>query len=138
MGTLTKAQRSSILERLEHNPKYAIAISFAATFPQKNALEFASLFKEAGWKVTGPFPSEKGGTKSFQIGVPDLHCPCPGARLLVDVFVSVGLLATLVWAPEAAHPTQSSGCCLLLNWVETNQGHKGHSNSSETPSMYDI
>jgi hypothetical protein len=37
-GTLTKAQRSGILERLEHNPKHAIAISFAATFPHKKCI----------------------------------------------------------------------------------------------------
>lgn len=138
MRGLTKAQRVGLLERLKRNHKYGVVVSFAATFPEKQALEFSSVFQEAGWGVTGPFVSEKCSGRGLQICVPDLHCPCASGHLLIDVFVSVGLDATLVQDPEVAHPTQSADCRLLLNSLETNQAYKGPSDSSKTPWMYDI
>lgn len=114
MSALTKAQRTDLVERLRHNNKYAVVVSYAGTFPEKEALEFASVLQEAGWTVSGPFVNEDTCAEGFRIGVSDPRLPCPSARLLMDVLVSVGLNASLVKAAQPL-PAFSGSCCLLLN-----------------------
>jgi hypothetical protein len=113
MRALTNAQRAGMLERLKHNHKYDIVVSYAGTFPKKKALKFAAVFQEAGWKVSGPFLSEDICTEGLGIAVPDTHSPCPSAHLLIDVLVSVGIDARVVSTAEHL-PSDSNGCSLLL------------------------
>ena len=114
MCALSKAQRAGILERLKHNHKYAVVVSCAKAFPQRAALEFASVLQEAGWTVSGPLVNEKICMEGVQIGVPDLRSPCPSAHLLLDVLVSVGMDVTFVRAAEALPSVFFEGCSLLL------------------------
>lgn len=84
MRGLTKAQRAGILGRLRHNHKYAVVVSYAGTFPEKEALKFASVLRVAGWTVLGPFVDENTCAEGLRIGVRDPHSPCPSAHLLVE------------------------------------------------------
>jgi len=110
---LTKAQRAGILERLKHNYKYAVVVSCGKAFPQKDALEFASVLREAGWTVSGPHVDES-CAEGLEIGVRDLRSPCPSAHLLLDVLVSVAMNARLVTAPGPLPSVFLEGCSLLL------------------------
>jgi hypothetical protein len=115
MRGVTKAQRAGILERLQHNRKYLVVISYAGKSIEQDAAEFAGLLQQAGWTVFGPYANENICTPGLQIGVRDIHSPCPSAHLLVDVLVSVGMDARLVKAPET--PPSAffiDGCSLLL------------------------
>jgi len=113
MRILTKAQRAGIVERLKHNHKYAVVVSCGKAFPQKDALEFASVLREAGWTVSGLYVNES-SAEGLQIGVRDLRSPCPSAHLLLDVLVSVGLNARLVTTPVPLPSAFFEGCSLLL------------------------
>jgi hypothetical protein len=113
MRALKTAQRDGILERLRHNHKYSVVVSYSEKQKTK-ATEFAGLLQDAGWTVLGPFVNENICTPGLQIGVPDLHSPCASAHLLVDVLVSVGMDVRLVRAGETLPSTSFGGCYLLF------------------------
>ena len=98
MRVISKAQRAGILERLKHNKKYLAVVLCTGKRVEKEALEFVSVLQEAGWTVSGPDTDATVAAEGLQIGVRDLYSPCPSARLLLDVLVSVGLNASLVKA----------------------------------------
>jgi hypothetical protein len=81
-------------------------ITNAMKYPEKEAVAFVGLLEEAGWTVSGSFVNENIAAEGLQIGVQNLQSPCPSARLLMDVLVSVGLSVNLVRAPESL--------CLLM------------------------
>lgn len=112
MGALTKTQRIGIFERLKHNNKYAVVVSYAGTVPEKEALEFASVLEEAGWIVSAPHVNENICAEGVEIGVRDLASPCPSAHLLLDVLASAGLNARLVKTAEPLPSGFSGSCCL--------------------------
>lgn len=114
MGALTKAQQIGILERLRHNQKYSAVVSYQGKYTEKEALEFASLLKEAGWMVSGPHLNESISADGLEIGVRYPDSPCPSAHLLLDVLVSAGLNARLVKTAEPLPSAFSSSCCLQL------------------------
>lgn len=114
MRVLTKAQRAGILERLKHNNKYEVLVSYAESFSEKKALEFTSVLQEAGWIVSGPFANENVCPEGIRIGVREPHSPCPSARLLVDTLVAVGINAIVVKAEGSLCPSTFSSCCLQV------------------------
>ena len=114
MRALTKVQRAWILERLMHNHKYAVVVLYAGTFPEKEALKFALVFRVAGWTVLGPFVDENICAEGLRIGVRDPHSPCPSAHLLVDVLVSAGMNVRIVKAVETLPSAFFDGCSVLL------------------------
>ncbi len=116
MSAFTNKQRTGILERLKHNHKYAVVIFYAnASFPEKEALDFASVLDEGGWTVLGPFPSDSNTLEGIRIGVRDPRSPGPSAHLLLDVLVSVSINVSLATAPGGLPATPFEGCCLLLS-----------------------
>ena len=120
MGALNEAQRAGIVERLEHNRKCSALVLYTAHTDQQKASEFASVLREAGWTVSESEITEAIPSEGLHIGVPDLDCTCPGARLLLDVFVSVGLDARFVKAPYILASSSPNNCCLLIGHsVET-------------------
>ena len=120
MRALTKAQRTSILERLRHNQKYAAVVSYQGKNSEKEAEEFASVLKEAGWTVSGPHVNENICAEGVEIGVRDPTSPCPSAHLLLDVLVSAGLNARLVKTTEPLPSASPSSCCLQLGRLGSN------------------
>jgi len=117
MGTLSKAQRIGILERLKHNQKYSAVVAYQGKHTEKEALEFVSVLKEAGWVVSGPHANENICADGVEIGVREPAWPCPSAHLLLDVLVSVGLDARLVKTAEPLPSAFSSSCCLQVGRV---------------------
>jgi hypothetical protein len=114
MPALTKAQRAGIVERLKYNRKYSAVILYAGNSVELEAAEFASVLQEAGWSISGVSVNERVPAEGLRIGVHDLASPCPSARLLLDVLVSVGLDDGLVRTAEAPYSTLSSDCCVLV------------------------
>jgi hypothetical protein len=113
MRALKTAQRDGILERLRHNHRYSVVVSYSEKQKRK-ATEFVGLLQDAGWTVLGPFVNENICTPDLQIGIRDPHSPCPSAHLLVDVLVSVGMDVRLVRAAETLPSTSFDGCSLLF------------------------
>lgn len=114
MRTLTQAQRTGILERLRHNHKYSVVVSYQAKSSEEEATEFASILEEAGWTVSGPHLSENTAMEELEIGVRDPACPCPSAHLLLDVLVSAGLNTRFVKTTAPISSASFDSCCLQL------------------------
>jgi hypothetical protein len=116
MNSLKEAQRAGIMTRLKQNKKYSVIVFYSGDRMENVAYarDFASVLKEAGWRVSGPESNERLFAEGLHIGVKDPRDPCPSASLLVDTLTAVGIDARAAPAGDFLSPGSPINCCLLL------------------------
>jgi len=116
MNSLKEAERAGIVKRLKQNKKYWVIIFYSGDRIEDVAYaqDFASVLKEAGWRVSGPEASARLFPEGLRVGVQDPRDPCPSASLLVDILTAVGIDAKAAPAADFLSPGSPINCCLLL------------------------
>jgi hypothetical protein len=91
--SLSNERRVGIVDRLRNNKTYALSIAFmdgdvdAANY----ARDLATALAQGGWVVSGPFPVACGSAAGVHVEINDVGASHPGARLLMDVLIAVGI-----------------------------------------------